>query len=329
MKDGPSIARAAALIGEHARAEVLTALMADRALTATELAGIEAKLIGNEERRTPMELTDPAKIKAATTYNAAADHFDDEPLGFWDRYGRRTVARLSLPRGARVLDVACGTGASALPAAETVGPDGEVIAVDLAEKLLALGRTKASVQGLHNVEFKRGDMTALGYSNRCFDAVVCVFGVFFVADMKGLVAELWRMVKPFGKLAVTTWGPRIFEPMYSQWNEAVRAERPDLYAAFNPWDRITEPEAVRRLFEDADIPAVEIASESGCQRLAAPEDWWTIVLGSGLRWTVEQLGPEAAPHVRERNLAWARSESVDAVETNVIYAVATKAADAS
>jgi ubiquinone/menaquinone biosynthesis C-methylase UbiE len=274
-----------------------------------------------------MELTDPPKIKAATTYNAAADHFDDEPLGFWDRYGRQTVARLSLRRGARILDAACGTGASALPAAETVGPDGKVIAVDLAEKLLSLGRAKASAQGLDNVEFKLGDMTALGYPDHHFDAVVCVFGVFFVPDMKGLVAELWRMVKPFGKLAVTTWGPRFFEPMYSQWNEAVRAERPDLYAAFNPWDRITEPEAVRRLFEDAGIPAVEVATESGRQRLAAPEDWWTIVLGSGLRWTVEQLGPEAASRLRERNLAWARSESVAAVETNVIYAVATKAAD--
>lgn len=275
-----------------------------------------------------MELTDPAKVKTATTYNAAADHFDDEPLGFWDRYGRQTVARLSVRRGARILDAACGTGASALPAAETVGPGGEVIAVDLAEKLLALGRTKASAQGLHNVEFKLGDMTALGYPDRYFDAVVCVFGVFFVPDMKGLVAELWRMVKPFGKLAVTTWGPRIFEPMYSQWNEAVRAERPDLNAAFNPWDRITEPEAVIRLFEEAGIPVVEVAAESGRQRLAAPEDWWTIVLGSGLRWTVEQLGSEAAARVRDRNLAWARSTSVDAVETNVIYAVATKRTDA-
>ena len=54
-----------------------------------------------------------AKAKAAATYNAAADHFDDAPLAFWDRYGRRTVERLGLAEGALVLDAGCGSGASA------------------------------------------------------------------------------------------------------------------------------------------------------------------------------------------------------------------------
>ena len=42
-------------------------------------------------------ISDPAKLKAEATYNAAADHFDDGPLAFWDRYGRGTIERLSLP----------------------------------------------------------------------------------------------------------------------------------------------------------------------------------------------------------------------------------------
>jgi hypothetical protein len=42
------------------------------------------------------KLTEPTKLKAATTYNAAADHFDDGPLAFWDRYGQRTIERLRL-----------------------------------------------------------------------------------------------------------------------------------------------------------------------------------------------------------------------------------------
>ena len=49
------------------------------------------------------KITEPAKLKAATTYNAAADHFDDGPLAFWDRYGRETIERLRLKPGSSSL----------------------------------------------------------------------------------------------------------------------------------------------------------------------------------------------------------------------------------
>ena len=266
-----------------------------------------------------------AKLKAEKTYNAAADEFDAEPLAFWDRYGRRTVERLTLRRGANVLDVCCGTGASALPAALAVGSEGTVIAVDLAEELLKLGRAKAQAAGLRGVEFRRADMTALGFSDRHFDAVICVFGVFFVPDMEAEVAELWRMVRPGGKLAITTWGPGIFAPAYEIWLAAVRRVRPDLYSAFNPWDRITTPEAVRKLFVDAGVPHAEVVAEEGYQALRTPEDFWTIALGSGLRWTIDQMGTEAASEAKQEILDALSARRIERVETNVIYAVAQAA----
>ena len=270
-------------------------------------------------------MSDPlkdAKLKAEQTYNAAADNFDAEPLGFWDRYGRRTVERLGLPRGARVLDVCCGTGASALPAARAVGPQGNVVAVDLAERLLEIGGAKAQAEGLRGLEFRRGDMTALGFPAGHFDAVVCVFGIFFVPDMEAQVAELWRMVRPGGRLAITTWGPGIFAPAYDLWRDAVRRARPDLHAAFNPWDRITTPEAVTRLFADAGIANVTVEAEEGHQPLRAPEDFWTIALGTGLRWTIDRLGPHAARGVKREVLDGLAARGVDRVATNVLYATA-------
>ena len=270
--------------------------------------------------------TDPAKLKAAATYNAAADHFDDEPLGFWARIGRRTIERLALPPGAAVLDVGCGTGASALPAAERVGPRGRVIGVDLAERLLATARQKAERHRLVNIEFKSGDMERLGYPDDRFDAVVSVFSIFFVTDMVGQVRELWRMVRPGGSLAITTWGPRMFEPGTTHWWNAVRKLRPDLVPEVSPWSRITEPEAVRQLLREAGISAADVVAEPGRQILRSPDDWWTIVLGSGFRWTVDQLGPEAAEQVRSANLAELRRARVDAIETNAIFATARKPA---
>jgi ubiquinone/menaquinone biosynthesis C-methylase UbiE len=126
-------------------------------------------------------LPDDAQAKAASTYNSESDHYDDDANSFWARFGRRTIERLTLRRGARVLDVCCGSGASAIESAMTVGESGSVIGVDLAENLLALARVKARRHGLTNVEFSLGDMQELALPQQTFDAVVCVFGIFFHA----------------------------------------------------------------------------------------------------------------------------------------------------
>jgi hypothetical protein len=109
--------------------------------------------------------------------------------------------------------------------------------------------------------------------------------------------------------------------MYDRWNETVRSLRSDLATDFNPWDRITTPDAVRRLFADAGIPNAEVTPEAGSQSLDGPDDVWTVAAGSGLRWAIEQLGPDAAS-LRQAMLAWAQGTRLAAIETNVIYGVA-------
>jgi ubiquinone/menaquinone biosynthesis C-methylase UbiE len=270
------------------------------------------------------KIVEPAKLKAATTYNAAADHFDDGPLAFWDRYGSRTIERLELVPGNLVLDVGCGSGASAIPAAKKVGPHGRVIGVDLAERLLEMARAKGAAQKLQNIELRQADMEDLGYPDDSFDAVVCVFAIFFVPDMVKQVRELWRMVRPGGQLAITTWGPRMFEPGSAAWWAAVKQFRPDLHTAFNPWERITTVQAVRQLLTESGIDKAEVIAEVGQQTLQSPEDWWTVVRGSGYRWTLEQMDEETASRVREANLQALRDSKAESIETNVIFAVATK-----
>jgi SAM-dependent methyltransferase len=267
-----------------------------------------------------------AKRRASATYNAAADFYDHPVNAFWNRYGRRTVTRLVLAPGARVLDVCCGSGASALPAAEAVGPGGSVLGVDLAERLLELARLKAKQRGLENVEFCAGDMLALGLRPASFDAVICVFGIFFVPDMHHAVRELWRLVRPGGRLAITTWGPSFFEPVNTAFWEAVRIERPDLHKGFNPWDRISEPDALREILVSAGAEHVDVTAETGSHALSSADDWWPMVLGTGYRGTIEQLDAEARERIHTACLDFIRTKHVAAVEANVVYGVATKAA---
>jgi len=265
-----------------------------------------------------------AQDRAAFTYNAAADFFDASPLGFWDYFGRRTIELASLPRGSRVLDVCCGTGASALPAAEAVGPTGKIIGVDLAEELLELARRKAVQQRLGNIKFEVGDMLSLRFPTESFDAVVCVFGIFFVPDMPRAVSELWSRIRPGGKLAMTTWGPNFFQPGSDAFWRSIKDVRPDLFKSFNPWDRINDPSSLTKIFDEAGIAPPKIVPENRLHPIKSAEDWWTIVLGSGYRGTIEQLTLAERQKVQDANLAFIRNEKISAIETNVLYALGAK-----
>jgi ubiquinone/menaquinone biosynthesis C-methylase UbiE len=103
-----------------------------------------------------------------------------------------------------------------------------LFAVDLAGNLLSKGSQRAAEQGLTNIEFRRGDLESLPFPDGTFDAVLCVFGIFFVSDVKGAVGELWRLVRPNGLLAITIWGRGLFEPADTIFWEAVRREDPEL-----------------------------------------------------------------------------------------------------
>jgi SAM-dependent methyltransferase len=194
----------------------------------------------------------------------------------------------------------------------------------VAEPALALARAKAQAQGLTNAEFRAVDVEHTGLPSESFDAVVCVFGVFFLPDMAAAVAEMWRLVRPGGVLAITVWGPGFLEPATTAFWTAVGAERPDLVGGFHPWTRITDTAALSQLFQDGGAATPTAEAEPGTQPLAHPEDWWTVVLGTGYRATVQQLETTAAQRVREASVAWLREHDVRELQTNVVYARARK-----
>jgi ubiquinone/menaquinone biosynthesis C-methylase UbiE len=263
--------------------------------------------------------------RAARTYAAAADHYLCPALGFWERWGEATVARLPLSSGDTVLDVCCGAGASALSAARAVGPAGNVVGLDLAEPLLALARQRAANLGLSNVSFRMCDATASGLRSGAFDAVICVFGVFFAADMPAFAAEMWRLVRPGGTLAITTWGPDFCEPASSVFWGTVREIEPALFRAFNPWDEITTGPALAGLFARAGIVDAAVEATTGQHHeLERPDDFWDIVLGSGYRATVDALGDEQRQRLCGRVTGELRSRGITKLQNDVVFGNAAK-----
>lgn len=116
------------------------------------------------------------------------------------------IARLSIPVGAQVLDVACGTGNTAIPLARR---GAVVTGVDIATNLLAQGRERAVAEGV-SVTFDEGDAEQLPYADSSFDAVTTMFGAMFAPRPELVAAELARVLKPGGLLAMANWNPESF-----------------------------------------------------------------------------------------------------------------------
>ncbi|MEA2826835.1 MAG: hypothetical protein QOG43_1274 [Actinomycetota bacterium] len=258
------------------------------------------------------------------TYDDASRDYEDASRDYWQHLSIRTVERLDLRPGDRVLDVPCGTGPSLIAAAERVGPSGRVIGLDYAGQMVAIARDKVSRRGLGHVEVHVGDMTAISPPEEPYDAVVCVLGVFFVDDMPGLVRSFLDVVRPgTGRVAVAVFGERFVDPLRDVFVEAVREVAPALEVV-QPWRRTAKESVLRGIFDDAGGRGVTIETDDDTFPLASGDDWWRIVMGSALRRAVVDLGPDRAAEVRARCDAYIRDHGVNEVVTRSRYAVAVR-----
>ncbi|MDQ1410129.1 MAG: hypothetical protein QOJ41_1864 [Acidobacteriaceae bacterium] len=116
------------------------------------------------------------------------------------------IKRLEIRRGADVLDVACGTGNTAIPAARE---GANVIGVDIATNLLEQARARAASEGL-KAEFREGDAEALPFGVAEFDAVVSMFGAMFAPRPALVATELTRVCRVDGFIAMANWTPTGF-----------------------------------------------------------------------------------------------------------------------
>ena len=137
------------------------------------------------------------------------DRFFDEQMAFLNH---RLLADARLRAGMQVLDLGSGTGYPALLGAQTVGPRGSVIGIDLAEQMLAAARRKATTLGLANVTFRTGDVTALPFEADSFDAVTSRFCLMFLPEIPKAAAEISRVLRPGGWVAAAVWAAPDMNP---------------------------------------------------------------------------------------------------------------------
>jgi SAM-dependent methyltransferase len=117
--------------------------------------------------------------------------------------GELVVARAGVQPGMAVIDVACGTGNAARPAARA---GAHVVGLDLTPKLLEAGRAKAEAEGL-DIEWREGDAENLPFPDQHFDRVMSTFGHMFAPRHQRTASEMARVCRRGGAIVTTTWRP--------------------------------------------------------------------------------------------------------------------------
>jgi SAM-dependent methyltransferase len=119
--------------------------------------------------------------------------------------GETLVKDLAVEPGLKVLDVGCGDGTTAVPAAQ-LGAD--VLGVDIASNLVAAGNARARELGLDNLSFQEGDVSDLNeLTDESFDLVVSIFGAMFAPRPADVAKELVRVTRPGGRIVMGNWIP--------------------------------------------------------------------------------------------------------------------------
>jgi SAM-dependent methyltransferase len=119
--------------------------------------------------------------------------------------GEAVVASLGVTPGLKVMDLGCGDGTTALPAARR-GAD--VLGVDIARNLVEAGNTRARAEGLTNLRFAHGDATDLSpLADQTFDLVVTIFGAMFAPKPFDVAKEMVRVTRPGGRIVMGNWIP--------------------------------------------------------------------------------------------------------------------------
>jgi SAM-dependent methyltransferase len=261
------------------------------------------------------------KAETAALFNSRAGDFD--PQGAFAHFGQRLVTVVGIEPGQRVLDVATGRGAVFFPAVERVGPAGEAVGVDLAEGMVRATNEEAEGRGL-GTPVRVMDAEQLDFPDATFDRVLCGFGIMLFADLDRALGEFRRVLKPGGRLGVSTWQVAQAEYLQTVLDElgllGTDGQRPP------GW--ISEPDELAHALERAGFADVRVTTDPEICRYTFRyddlEQYWQSIGRNGARprRIADRLDAAQLERVRtalaERLRAYQQSDGIHIVATALL-----------
>ncbi len=156
-------------------------------------------------------MSETLAARTETAVPSPADVYDEQFVpALFSQWGPAMCDAAGIAPRQRVLDVACGTGALTVAVADRVLPGGAALGLDANPQMLAVARRKHAA-----IEWHEGRAESLPFNDASFDAVVSQFGLMFFADRIAALREMWRVLRPGGRLAVAVCDAVEHSPGYA------------------------------------------------------------------------------------------------------------------
>jgi ubiquinone/menaquinone biosynthesis C-methylase UbiE len=181
--------------------------------------------------------------------------------------GEQLVAKLGVKKGMKILDLGCGDGTTAIPAAKL---GAEVVGIDIARNLVEAGKIRAKLEGVKNCTFKEGDACNLSeLQDKSFDLVISIFGAMFAPKPFDVAKEMVRVTKTGGKIIMGNWIPNdpTFVAQLLKISSAYAPPPPEGFISPMTWG--VEEHVIER-FEKAGISKKNISFERDTYTVIAP-----------------------------------------------------------
>jgi ubiquinone/menaquinone biosynthesis C-methylase UbiE len=152
-------------------------------------------------------------MSASATYSlsgSAAERYERNMVGaIFAPFAGGLLEHAALREGEQVLDAACGTGIVARLAWPQVAPTGRVHGLDVNRAMLEVAR---GVEGAERIEWREADAATMPFEEDSFDVALCHHGLQYFRDRRAALAEMRRVLRPSGRLALSVWRPVAFNP---------------------------------------------------------------------------------------------------------------------
>ena len=189
-------------------------------------------------------------------------------MGQW---APRVIALVNPQPGELVLDVACGTGALTRVVAQSIGPNGQVVGLDLYSDMLAVAHTiTPDPSSAAPIEWREGDVSAIPFEDETFDIVFCNFGLMFFPNRVAALKEMRRVLKLDGRWALAVWGSIAKCPGQMAMKESWKRHFTEDAGLFDAQHSLGNPETVLSLIHDAGFRDVSVQAVMGVVRLPSP-----------------------------------------------------------